>query len=149
MIITDEKLLRVHCENVLPEEVPALRETLEKELQESADRGFPGIGLACPQIGIPKRMAIIRVPLSNGIMAIDLVNPVIEKAWDKAIFEAEGCLSFPGLEGKTFRFKEILVSNEVYPKRFVAMGLPAVVIQHEIDHLLETLLPDRLKELND
>lgn len=148
MIVTDEKLLRVHCEDVLPEEVDSLRTQLETELAASADRGFPGIGLACPQIGIAKRMAIIRIPARNGMIVIDLVNPVIEQSWDLGTFDGEGCLSFPGLVGKTKRFNEILVSNQVYPNKFVVTGLPAVVIQHEVDHLLEVLLPDKLKEVN-
>lgn len=54
-IITDEKLLRVACEDVLPGEIDPLRRELEIELQKSTERGRPGIGLACPQIGKKKK----------------------------------------------------------------------------------------------
>lgn len=144
MIVTDESLLRVKCEDVLPEEVAALREVLEKELKHSEENGAPGIGLAAPQIGIAKRMAIIRVPISsNRIYNVDLVNCRVAAGYDKDFFDREGCLSFPGMEVRTLRYQEIhVVENLVPPYSFIATGLPAVCIQHELDHLSGILLPD-------
>lgn len=139
MIITDEQKLRIKCSDVLPEEVAEIREALEKELDYSERIGNPGMGLAAPQIGISKRMAIIRV--DN--IKIDLVNASIFKAFDKAIFENEGCLSFPGRIEKTRRYREIhILDNMVEPKGFIATGLLAVVCQHELDHTCGILLPD-------
>ena len=148
MIITDEKLLRMDCKPVLPEEVDELRDKLEKALQRSCDRGKPGIGLAAPQIGIAKNMAIIRVTGTNGNkFDVDLVNARIEKGFDKVFFRKEGCLSFPGKFVKTKRFKEILVvDNDVSPRSFIATGLLSVCIQHELDHLKGILLPDLAQE---
>lgn len=144
MIITDEKLLRVKCEKVLPDEVGPLRELLEKELELSGKREQPGIGLAAPQIGIAKAMAIVRVPLLGGrLYSVDLVNARIAKGYDKTFFDREGCLSFPGKEVRTLRYQEIyVVDNLVEPFSFIAIGLPAVVIQHELDHLMGILLSD-------
>jgi len=121
-----------------------LKVKLEKALQRSYELGKPGIGLACPQIGIPKNMAIIRVTGDNGKQYnIDLVNAKIKEGYDKHIFRKEGCLSFPGKFVRTKRYREILVtSNEVDPKSFIATGLLAVCIQHELDHLRGILLPD-------
>ena len=139
MIVTDEEALRVKCEDVLPEEVDELRDKLEKALKQSALDGAPGIGLAAPQIGIAKRMAIVRL----GDYKIDLVNASIGEGYDLDYFDNEGCLSFPGRTEKTKRFKEVhILDNMVEPKRFVATGLLAVVCQHELDHTRGVLLPD-------
>jgi peptide deformylase len=139
MIITNEEALRVKCANVLPEEIGQLIEQLERELKYSADVGRAGIGLAAPQIGIAKNVAIVR----TGKYKIDLVNCNISKGFDQAIFEQEGCLSFPGRFEKTNRFQEInIINNVVEPHSFIATGLLAVVCQHELNHLEGILLPD-------
>lgn len=135
MIVTEEKILRTKCEDVLPEEVESLIQKLETELKDST---VPGIGLAAPQIGISKKAAIIRVDDH----VINLINPKIVESRDKFIFEGEGCLSFPGKQVRTWRHNEIVVENKIEPKKFIATGLLAVVIQHEIDHLNNILLPD-------
>jgi peptide deformylase len=144
MIITDEVLLRLPCVDVLPEEVGALREALESELKHSAELGREGIGLAAPQIGIYKNMAIVRIPTRNGRMiSIDLVNCRTAAGYDPAYFEREGCLSFPNKYVRTRRFQEIyVVENLVEPHSFIATGVPAVCIQHELDHTKGILLPD-------
>lgn len=147
MIITDEKLLRVDCADVLPDEVSSLREQLESELEASFKLGRPGIGLACPQIGIAKNMAIVRISTGTGkSQNVDLVNCRIAEMYDQAVFDGEGCLSFPDMEIKTLRYKEIkVVENLVEPHEFIATGLFAVCIQHELDHLNGVLLPDLAK----
>jgi peptide deformylase len=143
LIITDESQLRIVCEPVLLEEVDELRLHLEKELEQSAQLGRPGIGLACPQIGIAKKMAIVRILTKGGIISLDLVNCEIIKKFDKFLFTEEGCLSFPDRLEKTWRYNEIVVDNNlVNPRKFVTTGLLAVCIQHELDHLNQILLPD-------
>jgi peptide deformylase len=141
MIITnDEAALRVFCEPVLPEEVGSLIETLEKELSYANRIGRSGIGLAAPQIGIAKDIAIVRLPKIN----LNLVNARLKKGFDPALFQEEGCLSFPGRVEDTTRFQEVYVTdNLVEPYQFVATGLLAVVCQHELDHLSSVLFMDR------
>ncbi len=136
MIITDEKLLRVKCEDVLPNEIGPIIDQLERELKRSSS----GIGLAAPQIGIAKNIAIVRI---NDKYSINLINCKIKQGFDPEIFEDEGCLSFPGMYVKTLRYNEIyVVENLAEPRQFIATGLPAVVIQHELNHLDGILLPD-------
>ena len=144
MIVTDEKLLRVKCEDVLPHEIGALVEKLEAELERSYQLGRPGIGLAAPQIGIAKNIAIVRISTGTGSSHnVDLVNCRISEGYDKQEFDGEGCLSFPNLVVKTMRYNEIkVVENAVEPREFQATGLFAVCIQHELDHLNGILLPD-------
>jgi len=144
MIVTNEALLRVKCEDVLPEEVEELRAKLDAELRRSFELGRPGIGLAAPQINIKKRIAIVRIPGEGGVSHnVDLVNCRIAQGHHEAYFVNEGCLSFPGKFVRTRRFKEIyVVENAVEPHSFIATELLAVCIQHELDHLRGVLLPD-------
>ncbi len=144
MIITNnEEILRVNCEDVLPEEVGNLVSLLESELERANRLGRGGIGLAAPQIGIAKKIAIVRLDKARNI-SFDLVNCKISEAYDPCMFRDEGCLSFPGKVENTTRFQEIYVTNNlVYPHNFIATGLTSVVCQHEIDHLSGTLFMDR------
>ena len=141
MIITNnEAALRVVCEPVLPDEVGPLVQALEKELEYGNKIGRSGIGLAAPQIGIAKSIAIIRLPK----LSLNLVNAKIQSGFDPAVFEDEGCLSFPGRVENTIRFQEVYITNNLLePYSFVASGLVAVVCQHELDHLNSTLFMDR------
>lgn len=141
MIITnDEAALRVVCEPVTLDEVGSLIETLEKELENANRLGKNGIGLAAPQIGIAKDIAIIRLPK----VSLNLVNAKVIQGFDPAVFTDEGCLSFPGRTENTTRFQEIHIGNNlVEPHTFVATGFLAVVCQHELDHLNSTLFMDR------
>lgn len=142
MIITNnEELLRVKCEEVLPEEVGTLIQTLEKELDYANRLGKNGIGLAAPQIGIAKKISIVRL----GNVKFDLVNATIAEGFDPTLFQEEGCLSFPGRVENTLRFQEVhIIDNLISPNRFIATGLLAVVCQHELDHVNSTLFMDRL-----
>lgn len=139
MIITDQSLLRLPCADVLPHEILELKYRLEQELQLSAQQGNPGIGLAAPQIGIYKKIAIVRMPN----LQVDLVNAEIVEQYHKFLFRDEACLSFPGKSIQSWRYDEIVVSNNsVFPHRFIVTGLFAVCIQHELDHLSGRLLSD-------
>lgn len=144
IIINNEDALRVKCEEVLPEEVAALIAILESELDNANRLGKGGIGLAAPQIGIAKNIAIVRMGKMHGI-DINLVNCKIEKGFDPGTFKDEGCLSFPGRVEDTTRFQEVYITNNlVQPSTFIATGLIAVVCQHELDHLNQTLFMDHM-----
>lgn len=144
MIITfNEELLRVKCEEVLPEEVGSLVATLENELNRSCKLGSGGIGLAASQIGIAKDIAIIRMNRGEKYN-INLINARIDQGYDAQIFRNEGCLSFPGRVEDTLRYQEIHIKNSMeHPNGFIATGLLAVVCQHEIDHLSGSLFMDK------
>lgn len=139
IIINNEEALRVKCEDVLPNEIGPLLDKLKDELSYANRLGKGGIGLAAPQIGIAKNIAIVRL----GNLSVDLVNAKLEKGYDASIFRQEGCLSFPGRLEDTTRFQEVYITNNlVYPHTFIASGLLAVVCQHELDHLNSYLFMD-------
>ncbi len=132
MIITNIDDLRKQNEDASLEEAHEIIKKLDVELKQTT-----GVGLAAPQIGIHKNIAIIR---SND--SVDLVNPVIIEKRNGFIFKNEGCLSFPGKQVDKFRYKEVFVKDDLHPDGFVAVGMTAVVILHECDHLNQVLLID-------
>lgn len=135
-IITDQNFLKIPCKKVNLEEVPNIILQLEKSLKDSE---VEGIGLAANQIGIKKRVAVIRMDK----IKINLANADIVSSHDKILVDGEGCLSVPGRTERTFRFNEIQVKNGVYPYNFIAVGLLSVAIQHELDHLNGILFIER------
>ena len=136
VIITDVDKLRSANEKAEPEEFYDIVRKLEYALESSMT---PGVGLAAPQIGINKRVAIVRTEEKS----LNLFNPVIvEKDKGFVNFE-EGCLSIPETVINTKRYKEIFVKDDSYPDGFVATGTLAIVIQHECDHLNGILITDR------
>lgn len=92
-----------------------------------------GVGLAAPQVGILRRVAVI----DCGDGMVELINPVIiETSGEQGCFE--GCLSFPGKSGYVVRPNFVTVqaldrSGEL--KEYKAEGLFARAVMHETDHL--------------
>lgn len=140
MILTDIEELRKTNVKVNPEEVSELVARLEKELASSS---VLGVGLAAPQIGIHKSIAIVRCKTGEYEENYDLINPIIVDKQQGFINQDEGCLSLPGKRVNTNRYREIFVKDELHPAGFVVVGFPAVVIQHEVDHLESILIIDR------
>lgn len=145
-IVTDENILRTSSDlvDLDKDDIGALISQLESELNRTAELGRPGIGLAAIQIGIPKKIAIVRIPTSNGgLLSLNLVNCKINSGYDELIVE-EGCLSFPGKYIKTKRYNEIYVMNNfVEPHSFIVTNLLAIAVQHELDHMDGILFLDR------
>lgn len=106
-----------------------------------------GIGLAAPQIGVLKR--VIYIDLKEGKGPIALINPSIVAKVGKED-GVEGCLSYPGFEGKLIRPKKVTVQgmdikgNKV---EHVADGLLARAFCHEIDHLNGVLYIDKARKV--
>lgn len=92
-----------------------------------------GVGLAAPQVGILKRIAVIDI----GDGPIILINPEIisEKGIQSG---AEGCLSYPGKYGEVERPYYVTVkATNLNGETFEVRGeeLLARALCHEIDHL--------------
>ena len=99
-----------------------------------------GVGLAAPQIGILKRIAVIDI----GEGAHEFINPrIIDASGEQT--DTEGCLSCPGVWGTVSRPNFVTV--EAYDRngdRFIlsASELFARAICHELDHLDGKLFKD-------
>lgn len=110
----------------------------------------PGVGLAAPQIGVNKRVAIIDLSVGADPGAlIVLVNPVIlESSGEQK--EEEGCLSVPDLVEKVLRPDRVRVrAADAFGKvrEIEGTGLLARALCHETDHLNGMLFVDRLRGL--
>ena len=108
-------------------------------------RASQGVGLAAPQVGILRRIIV----LDAGEGVLQLVNPVITAKSGSEVSE-EGCLSMPGTMVRVKRAKRITykaLDREGKPVEGKAEGLPARVIQHEIDHLDGRLIIDHLNPI--
>jgi len=106
-----------------------------------------GIGLAAPQIGISKKIAVIDLSFGEEIgKVMTLINPEILEVESKCSFE-EGCLSVPGIYEQVLRPESVRVRYQNINGDELEKdvdGLLARVIQHESDHLGGVLFVDRL-----
>src|SRR3954471_2967416 len=97
-----------------------------------------GVGLAAPQIGISKRVAVIDVTFQDDPAAkLVLVNPEIVKTEGKQSGN-EGCLSLPEFREGVTRPKRVTVrAQDVHGKwhEHVGEDLLARAFMHETDHL--------------
>ena len=115
-------------------------------LQDMAETMYAadGCGLAAPQVGILRRVAIVDV----GEGLTELINPVILSA-EGAEVGAEGCLSLPGRRGTVERPTKVVVSalnRKGEPITVTAENFFARAICHEMDHLDGVLYVDSMIE---
>ncbi len=104
-----------------------------------------GVGLAATQLGVLHRVLVYKAYQDDPVTA--LVNPVLE--WESEELETaqEGCLSLPGVHVEVERAARVRVrARDPHGKELVVEeeGLPARVIQHELDHLEGVLILDRI-----
>ncbi len=110
-----------------------------------------GIGLAATQVGWPVRAFVLNLAAElpteeNGGQEIICINPRIASSSGRCN-EEEGCLSFPGVRGKVVRSEKVKLEyydEKGRPMAIEESGLPAIVIQHEMDHLDGRLFTSRM-----
>lgn len=90
-------------------------------------------GLACIQIGIPKKIILVK---SNDKYNV-LINPMIIKKSPKTYIAQEGCLSVDGIKTvKRHNSVKVMWTTAQGKKKVQEFnGFVAEIIQHEIDHL--------------
>lgn len=117
-----------------------------------------GVGLAAPQVGQGLALAIVVIQPTAHRPDVEpfqsvLINPVITQTFGHKKQLWEGCISSgkgqAGLFAKVPRYSKIKVkftdeTGKQYHQEFT--GLPAHVIQHEVDHLNNVLFVDRVKD---
>ena len=137
----DEALRKV-CRPVT-EITPRVKQILDDMLETLIDSG--GIGLAAPQVGILRRIAIV----DDGENYIELINPVItEREGEQE--EMEGCLSVPdvwGITHRPMRVKGRALNRDGEEFTFEGEGLTARCFCHELDHLDGKLFIDEARIL--
>ena len=139
-----DKDLRIHCEEVteITEEIHTLIDQMRSTIEN-----YRAVGLAAPQVSIPKRVVVIRYDNKEYV----LINPVIESHSDETNTVEEMCLSFVGADPvKVTRYNNIVVRALDEDGNIIThnvSGMLASIFQHEVEHLDGVLLLDHLSNL--
>ena len=150
-------VLREIAEDFSPKEILSEEtQSLVEDMWDSMEAAS-GIGLAAPQIGISKQLAVIRLqeqsdryPDMKDSEDFVIFNPKITVLDETEQGFWEGCLSIPGLRGYVERPRNIRVDyldEDAKPKSIEIDEFLATVFQHEIDHLIGRLYVDRMKDI--
>ena len=145
-----------------PVDLKALTEPGGNDLQQLIDdmidtmREEGGVGIAAPQVARSLQLVIVeyqqneRYPSQEDIPLTVFVNPVITHFGKETSSFWEGCLSLKDLRGLVTRPTAVTVeafSRDGEKMVVEAKGFLAVVLQHEIDHLLGKVFLDRMTDL--
>jgi len=127
------------------------------ELMDEAE----GIGLAAPQVALPWRLFVTRVPVElpeddgpidrDSIPARVFINPVLSSPTGSPTPMNEGCLSIPSVRGDVLRPPTITIeATDLDEGSFThtATGLVARCWQHEFDHIEGILILDRFTQMS-
>lgn len=126
----DKKILTSKSEEV--ENIEDVKELIQ-DLKDTLDNTERGCGISAIQIGVLKKVCIIK-PEPNKSFA--MINPVIIDKKGTCLFN-EGCLSAPEASKVVQRANRVTVEfiNENGERqRITRGGLTAIIIQHELDH---------------
>jgi peptide deformylase len=122
-----------------------------KDDQDRQGLGSATAGLSACQVSIMKQVCI--VDMSIGRRGYHdfcvLVNPKITWRSKSVVTKSESCLNFPTVWGITRRARSIRISALDRSGNEIAMkleGWPAVLLQHEVDHMNGHLFIDRLAD---
>lgn len=117
-----------------------------------------GVGLAAPQVGQSVAVAVVKIQKTAVRLEVEdfkltIINPKITKTYGYRTQMWEGCISSGqkehGLYAKVPRYKKIRLEyydEHAEKQELMVSGLPAHVIQHEIDHINGVLFVDRVKD---
>ncbi len=132
----------------------SVQQLLQDLVDTMVDAGH-SVGIAAPQIGAIRRVAVVDVSKSklgkkqdnHGLL--QMVNPeIIEKEGSQIV--REGCMSVPDYTGNVTRSESIVVQflDQNQQRQVIrAEGFEAIAIQHELDHLDGFLFLDRVSSL--
>ena len=143
--------IRVMGDDILTKKCKPVKEMTEKNrelVQDMLDTMYEadGVGLAAPQVGILKRIAVVNVTEERN-QPIVLVNPEIVKEEGEQR-GSEGCLSVPDKVGIVVRPNKVKVkAYDINMKPITVKGeeLLARALVHEIEHLDGILYVDRIE----
>ncbi len=131
--------------------VEEINERITTLLDDMAETMYKsgGVGLAAPQVGILRRMAVIDVGAEFGDGLLELINPEIIAVSGEQT-DAEGCLSVPEYIGTVTRPNVVTVrAQDRTGKTFekTVSGFFARAVCHELDHLDGILFVDKASEI--
>lgn len=136
IVLYGEPVLEKQAETVTEFDSPELNQLIEDMFESMY--AAKGVGLAAPQIGISKRIAVIDLSVAEDPQQkIVLINPEIIHKEEFQTGE-EGCLSLPGFREQVTRPKNVRVRAQNAKGEWFELDgqeLLARAFCHEIDHL--------------
>ena len=148
-------VLLQRCDPVADPGAPEIRRLVADMMETMEDA--PGVGLAAPQVHVPLRLFVFRIPGERSgadpyDMAVGnsvLINPELELLSDERVLSWEGCLSIPGLRAAVpraprVRYRGVDCDGNVLARE--VSGFHGCVVQHEYDHLDGILYPMRMTD---
>ncbi len=142
-------VLRQICEPVADPAAPEVAE-LARDMADTLDhfraRTGYGRGIAAPQVGVPKRMVVFRMP---GKEAIVMVNPAIVWRSEETFDVWDACFSYFTLFFVVTRARRIKVRYWDASGREHLLEVAddlSELLQHEIEHLDGVLAIDLVKD---
>lgn len=152
IVMVPDVRLKTPCEFVT-EFDDSLRQ-LARDLEDTMRAGPGSVGVAAPQIGDMRRVAVVDTSghrkfgaESQGFFV--LVNPeIVEREGER--LGREGCMSLPDFTANVKRFECVSVRFQNVDGEWQEVrceGFEAVAMQHEIDHLDGILFLDRVSNL--
>lgn len=158
IITTPDKRLREKSEKVrvIDDEIRKVIADMRKlSLDWEAEHPYElSAAMAAPQMGILKRIIIIRDDMENKDKATftALINPEVIRAEGKVKTDYEGCLSVPFIYGMVPRASKVKVKAKLEDGtevRIKATDELARTLLHEIDHLNGVLFIDHIRDKSD
>jgi peptide deformylase len=138
--------------------VDSIDEDIKNLIKDMGETMFdaPGVGLAASQVGINKRVIVYDSNAENpdrddSIQEFTaLINPEIIASSGSIVSEKEACLSVVDYSADVKRYEMVTVKAiDIKGKQleFDAMGILAIIMQHELDHLDGILFIERISLL--
>jgi len=135
-----DPVLEREAENITEFDTPELHKLIDDMFESMY--AAKGVGLAAPQIGIGRKIAVIDV--SNGENPKDkivIINPKVLRSEGRQEGE-EGCLSIPGFREQVRRGKRVTLQAQNAKGESIEVtgeDLLARALLHETEHLLGRL----------
>jgi peptide deformylase len=159
--VIDLKILTAGHELLKKQADPVLEFNVElhelAELLTTVMHDRDGAGLSAPQIGVSKQVFVYyiknnpRYPHAPDIPLTVVINPRITRYSTELDYSDEGCLSLPNVRGmvpRSFEIDCVYYNLEGKQIERTITGFEAKVMQHETDHLMGILFPQRMTDLS-
>ncbi len=143
--------IRIWGDEILTKKCKPVKEMTDKNrelIQDMVDTMYDadGVGLAAPQVGILKRIAVVDVTEDRSGLIV-MINPVLISSEGEQE-DYEGCLSVPDKSGVVVRPKKVVVEAmnlDMETVKIEGEDLLARALVHEIEHLDGILYVDKVK----
>lgn len=147
-VLEELQVLKGNCIEINPADVH-LKTLIARMYQTVTDEERSGVGIAAPQVGVNRRIFLVKRYDKINEPFEFFINPQI--VWYSTLLQQgqEGCLSIEDRYDTVYRSLAVHITYfDLEGKQYqeVVEGYTAVILQHEYDHLNGVLFTDRIEE---